>query len=212
MKPFDVLDLVQGSPEWLAARAGLVTGSCASAVTMGKDTAGRRDYILQLAIERIKGEAEIDDYQNRYMKHGKEVEPMARIAIEEARNVVIHETGFLRHKTLAIGASLDGHLGDYITTVEIKCPKSTTHVKYMQAGNIPSEYRVQVMHGLYITQAKTVLFASYDDRMPQGLELFSVEVPASAMPIELYEKALLAFLTEVEDMQGKLLEMRKRHG
>lgn len=212
MRDFEVIDVPQGSAEWLQARAGLVTGSNAAAILMGKTTAGRRDYLLQLAVERIKGEPEADEFTNRYIEHGKETEPMARIAVEERLGAVVQETGFLRHKKLMIGASLDGHIGNYETTVEIKCPKSTTHVGYLTDGKIPPKHLAQVMHGIYVTGATSAVFASYDDRMPEGLELLTVYVQAKDLPIENYEKELLLFLKEVEDKQHELLELREKHG
>lgn len=207
---FEIIEVDQGTDEWFAARAGLLTGSIASAVYAAPTTAARADAKLQMAVERITGAAQIDGFTNKHIERGHDMEPMCRIAVEAAHKVVLLETGFLRHKTLPIGCSLDGHVNDFQKLAELKCPKSTTHVKYLQGGKLPAEYRWQVIHNLYVTGAQSCIFASYDDRVPEGLELFSIEVFAKDLPMEEYERDMKAFLAEVDALQAQLLEMQKQ--
>jgi putative phage-type endonuclease len=208
---FEVVNVEQGSEEWFQVRAGRVTGGEAAAVMAGKDTATRKDYRLKLAVERMTGKPEIDDYSNRYMRHGQETEPMARLAVEMRMKVLVRETGFLRHTSLLIGASLDGDIDDFAKTIEIKCPKPTTHVDYLQAGRLPAVYRWQVVHGLLVSGAQSCIFASYCPGLPDGLQLFCIEVHAKDLPLEEYETALKAFLKEVDDTHEQLLRLRKKH-
>jgi len=107
-----------------------------------------------------------------------------------------------------IGTSLDGDVDDFAAIVEIKCPKSTTHVGYLDAGKLPAAYQPQIMHSLFVTGAKDAIFCSFDNRLPTGLELFVVDVKASDLPLEEYETALHKFLKEVADLEFKLLEMQ----
>lgn len=211
MRPFTVIDAEQRSPQWFEARCGRVTGSKAHVVFMDKESAGRRDYALQLALERINRLPQPEPYVSAEMKRGIEKEPEARTEVEVHTGLFIRQTGFLAHNKLPIGISLDGDADDFKTTVELKCPKSITHLGYLRAKALPAEYRAQVMHGLYITGASEAVFASYDDRMPEGLELFCKPVKAQDLPIEKYETALLKFLDEVEDtaIELKLLQRGK---
>lgn len=207
---FTVITAAQGTDDWFAARCGRVTGSKASCVLAGEKTATRADYRLQLAVERITGKPETFDFTNAHMQHGTETEPEARLSLEAVRGIMIRETGFCSHNALMIGASLDGDIDDFASIVELKCPKSTTHIGYLEDGKLPTTYRAQVMHNLYVTGARSALFASYDSRVPDGLQLFIVEVSASDLPIDDYEKSLMAFLSEVSAMEDKLQSLRSQ--
>lgn len=210
MKAFTVIDAPQRSPEWFAARLGRVTGSKASCVLMGEKTAGRADYVLQLALERLTGISEEPGYVSAEMQRGVDKEPSARIRAESG-GAFIRETGFLRHNGLMIGASLDGDEDDFATIWEFKCPKSTTHVKYLRTDGaaLLADYQPQIVHGLFVTGAERAVIASFDDRMPPGLEWVSRAVRAADMPIEEYEKALLKFLGDVASMEHELRNFKE---
>jgi len=210
LKPFTIVDAPQRSPEWFAARLGRVTGSKASCVLMGEKTAGRADYVMQLALERLTGVAEEPGYVSAEMQRGIDKEPLARMRGEIA-GAFIRETGFLRHDTLMIGASLDGDEGDFRTIWEFKCPKSTTHVKYLRTAGaaLLADYQPQIVHGLLVTGADRAIIASFDDRMPAGLEWVQREVRAADLPVTEYEKALLKFLADVEALEFELREMKE---
>lgn len=210
MKAFTVIDAPQRSPEWFAARLGRVTGSKASCVLMGEKTAGRADYVLQLALERLTCTAEELGYVSAEMQRGVDKEPFARMRAE-ASGAFIRETGFLRHDTLMIGTSLDGDEDDFKTIWEFKCPKSTTHVKYLRTAGaaLLADYQAQIVHGVYVTSAERAIIGSFDDRMPVGLDWVQREVRAVDLPIIEYEKALLKFLADVESMEAELRDMRE---
>lgn len=210
MSAFTVIDAPQRSPEWFAARLGRVTGSKASCVLMGEKTAGRADYVLQLALERLTGVVDEPGYVSAEMQRGIDKEPLARIRAE-SEGAFIRETGFLRHDNLMIGASLDGDEDDFKTIWEFKCPKSSTHVRYLRTGGVAllADYQPQIMHGLYVTGAKRAVIGSFDDRMPAGLEWVQRDVSAADLPIEEYEKALRRFLADVASMEAELRDMRE---
>lgn len=210
MSNFTIVNAPQRSPEWMAARAGLVTGSKADIMFMGEKTAGREDFIMQLAIERITGKSVDDDFFiSKEMQRGIDKEPECINAIEMRDGSIIRATGFLRHNTLPIGISLDGDFDDFSMTLEAKCPKSKTHLRYLQEKLLPKAYVPQVAMGFYVTGAKENMFASFDDRMPSGLELFTVVTRVEDIDMELFEKVLMAFLRDVDNMQDKLLTMQK---
>lgn len=210
MKPFTVINAPQRSPEWFAARLGRVTGSKAGCVLMGEKTAGRADYVLQLALERLTGVVEEPGYVSAEMQRGIDKEPLARIRAE-SEGAFIRETGFLRHDHLMIGASLDGDEDDFRCIWEFKCPKSTTHVKYLRTNGaaLLADYQAQVVHGLFVTGAERAIIASFDDRMPSGLEWVQREVRACDMPIAEYEKALHKFLADVATMEAELRNFKE---
>lgn len=211
MRAFTIIDAPQRSPEWFAARLGRVTGSKASCVLMGETTAGRADYVMQLALERLTGKCDEFGYVSAEMQRGIDLEPLARMQAESS-GVLIRETGFLRHDTLMIGASLDGDSDDFNCIWEFKCPKSTTHVKYLKSAgaDLVKDYRAQLTHNTFVTSAERAFAGSFDDRLPPGLDWVQREVRAADLPLEEYEKALMKFLNDVSNTEAELRLLQRK--
>lgn len=201
---FTVIECEQRSDAWFSARKGRVTGSKAAIVLMGAKTAGYQDYALQLALERKTGLIEPEPFFSKEMKRGVEMESWGREIIEIDYGVCIRQTGFARHNTLMIGMSFDGDINDFESFVEIKMPKSKTHINYLRAKVLPSEYKPQVMHGHLVSSAKHSIFCSGDDRLGQGLDRFYHESNVNDLPMYEYQKALEKFLDQVENTTAEL--------
>lgn len=209
--PFTIIDAEQRSDAWFKSRIGRVTGSKASCVLMGEKTAGRADYVLQLALERLTGQAEEPGYVSAEMQRGVDKEPFARMQAE-ASGILIRETGFLRHNTLMIGASLDGDSDDFKCIWEFKSPKSTTHVKYLKTDGalLVADYQAQLTHNTFVTGAERAIACSFDDRLPAGLDWIQREVRAADLPLAEYEKALMKFLDDVSNMEAELSLLQRK--
>jgi hypothetical protein len=196
-------DCAQRSPEWFAARAGRLTGSCANDITgrlkNGDENAARRDLRTKLALERLTGQSLEDDYINGDMRRGIELEPDALAAYEAFSGNLVTPTGFLAHTDLLIGCSLDGHIGDFDGLVELKAPRPANHLKYLKGGVLPPEYRYQVTHNLYVTGARWADFVSFCPAFPEPLRLFVVRVQATEKELASYELLLRMFLKEVDE-------------
>jgi predicted phage-related endonuclease len=198
---FAIINADQRSPEWFLARAGRLTGSRAAdmlATIKSGESAARRDYRLQLVCERLTGQPQEDTFVNAAMQRGIDLEPLARAAYEAKTGNVAVQTGFLSHVTHRAGCSLDGHVDHFAGIVELKCPKSATHLRYLRDGVLPKEYVPQVTHNSWIAGADWVDFLSYDDRFPSDLQVFYVRVLVKDLDIAGYEQSALAFLQEVE--------------
>lgn len=208
IRPFTVITAEQRSPEWFEARLGRVTGSKASAVwdrtKKGEPTADWRKYQDQLVAELLTGISNDDVFVSYDMQRGVELEPLARRAAARKLGAQIRETGFLRHDKLRVGSSLDGDIDDFQAVVEIKCPRTTTHLGYIEAGTVPDTYMGQCMHNLYVSGAQRLVFVSFDDRLPPHLQLFVHQVERSALPIDEYELRLMQFLGELEQRLAAL--------
>jgi predicted phage-related endonuclease len=202
-RPFLIVDAEQRSEAWFEARLSRVTGSMASNVwdktKKGERVAGWTSYQVQLLAEALTGISADDVYVTRDMQRGIELEPVARNALARQLGVRIRETGFLAHKTIRAGSSLDGDIDDFRAVVELKCPKTTTHLCYIEANVVPDTYMGQGLHNLYVSGAEVLYFGSFDDRLPPHLQLFVKEVNAKDMPLEEYERDLLAFTTQLEE-------------
>jgi putative phage-type endonuclease len=192
----------QRSVDWHQARLGHATGSRASDILAGKDTQARKGYITQLVTERLTGASQ-DFYTNADMQRGIEVEPVARAAYQ-ASNELVDEVGFIKHPTILwFGASPDGLVGSD-GLVEIKCPRSTTHLDYIQAKKPPQKYIPQMLAQLSCTGRKWVDFVSFDNRFPEHLQLFVVRFEPSAEELEQFESKVKEFLSEVNNLMEQL--------
>lgn len=203
MTAFTICTAEQRSPDWFRARLGRLTGSCASDMlatvkTAGAEAAARRDLRMRLVLERLTGESQEDGYVNATMQWGIDKEAEAFDAYEAYSGNLTRRTGFLTHRDLMVGCSLDGDVENFAGIVELKCPKSATHYGYLKAGSVPASHLPQIQHNLWITGAQWCDFASYDPRFPEHLRLFVCRVPRVEIDILAYEKVALKFLAEVE--------------
>jgi putative phage-type endonuclease len=210
---FLIVHAEQRSEEWFEARLGRVTGSMAANVwdktAKGLRTAGWTNYQDQLLAEMMTGMSADSVFVNFEMQRGIDLEPVARRALSKHIGATIRETGFLAHKTLRAGASLDGDIDDFRAVVELKCPKTTTQLRYIEAGNLPDTYMGQCLHNLYVTGAEVLYFGSFDDRLPPHLQLFVKEMRAQDMPLEEYDRDITAFLKQLSERAQALANLAK---
>lgn len=198
---FRVLSADQRSEAWRAARIGMLTGSRACdmlAKVKTGEAAARRNLRVQLVLERLTGVPQEDGYQSFDMKRGIEMETDAFAAYEALTGNLTRRAGFLGHPELMAGCSVDGEVDSFAGIVELKVPKSATHLGYVRSKQVPTEYLQQVRHCLWITGAEWCDFVSYDPRFPESLRLLITRVTMSAVERTSYELMVRAFLTEVE--------------
>lgn len=160
----EVFDFEQGSPDWFAARLGIVTASELSKVLAKGEGKTRKKYMLQLAAETLTRRP-TESYTNGHMERGKEQEEMARELIELRLGKAIATTGFIKNHTLRIGCSPDGLIGpDH--GLEIKCCLGDIQLDRLDNGSIPSEHRAQVEGSLLASGFKSWTFCSYSPDLP----------------------------------------------
>lgn len=199
-----LLDCEQGSEEWLAARAGVVTASNFSKVLAsgrgGGESKIRRGYMVQLLAERLTGLPQ-ETFTNAAMQWGTEHEPQARALYELLTDEEVIQVG-LCLMTDDVGASPDGLIGD-CGGVEIKCPNTTTHIETILSGKMPPEHRPQVQGCMYVTGRDWWDFVSFDPRMPTDKQLFTVRVERDAEYISKLDEAVQEFLRELNELQER---------
>lgn len=150
-----IVQLPQGSPEWLAYRRSRFNAS-ESAALLGVSP-WQTPY--QLWLEKT---GKTDSKPNAAMLRGTELEPAARAAYEEQTGLVMQplvlEAG--RYSTSLDGMTLDGDL-----VLEIKCPLRGTRSdlwRDVTAGAVPKHYLVQVQHQLMVSGAQTAHLWVFD--------------------------------------------------
>jgi predicted phage-related endonuclease len=209
---FTILDYAQGTDAWKLGRLGRLTGSRAEdmlAKIKTGEAAARADYRLELVIERLTGQSAASDYVNADMERGTLLEPAARGAYESATGHVVRQTGFLQHPDLLAGGSVDGDVDGFTGIIEIKCPKSTTHLRALLGGAVPARNVPQIRHYLWLTGAAWCDFVSYDDRMPAELQLFIARLTREDARIVDYDAEARKFLAEVDAQTEQLSTLRR---
>lgn len=203
MPPFEMtVDAPQGSQEWLQARCGRRTASRFNDVMAKPDTAAYRNYLIQIVTERLTKLPQESGFINNDMTHGSETEPLARNAYQVETGDVVTECGLILLDDWT-GGSPDGLVNDD-RVIEIKCPKSTTHIDWIDTGKLPAKHKAQVQGVMLVTRRKWCHFVSFDPRMPAHLRLWIHEVEADAKyQAELLDK-LHAFRAEAEKMIERL--------
>jgi putative phage-type endonuclease len=198
----DTEELIQGSPEWLQARCGLVTASRISDVIARTKTgwgSSRANYKAQLVIERLTGKP-ADTYQSPAMLEGIRLEPFARQAYSETTWQTVDQVGLVMHPTIPMaGCSPDGLVNDD-GMVEIKCPLPATHLEYLLAGTVPTKYIPQLAFQLAChPKRQWVDFVSYCPSLPDKMQLFCKRYDRDDVYISQLEEMVKAFLDEVSE-------------
>lgn len=204
---FEKIDVVQRSPEWFAARAGVVTSSQAHVpfIPHGKkkseESVTRRDYRIQLALEQIANQSFEDQaqYKGYWVERGKALEPEARAAYEARTGRLTWVPGFLRSTELAVGSSLDAVVGNYARAVELKVPKPATHISYLRDPNsLVFEYERQVLHHFWVSGVSFIDVCSYCPECAGRASLLVVEMERpSDYVMDQHVDGVTKFLREV---------------
>jgi hypothetical protein len=150
-------DVKQGSEEWLALRRQYFTGSALGEWLIDGDRTKTSRKAWKNAIWNKLGELSQDDepsFPNWAMKRGTELEPFARAAYELHIGYTVTEVGFISHDCDGFGVSPDGLIvgdsdfpigeGDVYHGLELKCPVARTMLKWLDAGTLPDEHKLQV--------------------------------------------------------------------
>ena len=195
-----ILSMPQGSPEWLAARAGKVTASRINDVMAAKTTAAYRDYRAQIVAEILTGQPQESGFTNAAMQWGTEQEKFARAEYELACDWTVDEIGIVLHPTIERGAASPDGLVSTNGLVEIKCPKTATHLQTLIDKKQPRQYENQMLWQMACTGREWCDFVSYDPRLPDDLQLFVHRFDRDDKRIKEIEAAVTQFLSEVNEM------------
>jgi hypothetical protein len=110
----------------------------------------------------------------------------------------VTQVGLVLHpKYDRIAASPDGVVGQH-GLLEIKVPKTGTHLETLLLGVTPSQYRRQMLAQLMCCERDWVDFVSYDPRLPKEYQLIIFRFMRDEKEIILMEAAALQFLAEVD--------------
>ena len=141
-----ILQLEQGSQEWLEKRKCCITSTDAASIMGLNPYKSRKDVLKQkLGLGQ-------EQEENEAMKQGRELEPKAREVYMLQENVIVIPEVCVHDEYFWAMASLDGLAEGGQHIVEIKCGKSA--FEQAQRGEIPQYYRCQMQHALFVTDLK----------------------------------------------------------
>lgn len=161
----EIINCIQGSPEWYKERLGKLTGSEAQAIAA--NGAGLKTLVNKLVAERLMGKTEEEVYTNIFMEKGKEFEEESRNAYELETGHIVTKVGFCKLDD-DVGCSPDG-LIDEDGGVELKNFKPSTFVDYMFTQKIDTGYEWQCQFNMFVTDRKWWDYAVYNPNFKKSL-------------------------------------------
>ncbi len=221
------IECVQGSDEWLSARAGRITASefstAVSRLTRktsdrqaGDFSAASEAYAVKVAIERISGKPYGKPPKAWEIERGHELETLARTAYELRTGNLVEEAGLCLADDGLYGYSTDGlvdaqHYGDQITgcqgLIEIKAPADSMKVWQMWRTGDVSEYIHQMQGGMWISGAQWCDFLMIaPDLESVGRDLYVKRIHRDEAFIKVLAMELLEFQQRVKHIELVLRE------
>lgn len=204
--PLEVFDCEQGTPEWFACRAGVITASEFDSVMAkgrgGGESKTRKTYMRKLAAERLTGSMVQTWAGNEHTERGHAMEPEARDLYAFLRDVQPQRVGFVRRGP--VGCSPDSMVGDD-GLLEIKTKLPHLQIEVLEAGVLPSDHRAQVQGQLWVTGRAYCDFLSYWPSLPP----FLIRVERDEEYIAQLAESVQTFLSELDELASKIAAMKE---
>jgi len=163
------IDVIQGSDVWFEIRTGRITGSHfddlmpTAKQSINNWNKTQLSYLRKVAAEILTGERE-SSYQSRSMEWGNTQEPFACSEYEDRFMVVARECGIFVDGDF-LGSSPDRIIGNMERTLEVKCPESKQHLRYLlDPEELFNEYPWQCKGECLFTGINKGTIISYDPR------------------------------------------------
>jgi len=201
----------QGSEDWLASRAGVITASrfkdVRDRLKNGSPSSKCAAYAAQVAVERIAGKPTDKFFENWQMREGKEQEQFARIAYEVQTGYMVNEVGFITTDDGLFGYSPDGEIdGDGL--LEVKTILSSEVALRVCGHHDLSGYMDQCLGGLWLTGRKWIDLVIWCPALESiGRHLTIHRIERDEEKIAALEQDLMSFLLLVDENE-KILRVR----
>lgn len=202
-----ISDAEQWTAEWLAERAGKITGTRLGDTLPtygknGKETETsrkkRQNLIYELIAEKLAPLPEV--YTSFWMDRGKEMEEIVKKIYGEK----IENVGFVSRTDVDwFWISPDGIIRDengrITRAVEIKSPAPKTAIKYILDDKIPEEYFWQVVH----------YFIVFDELETLDFVVYNPDFYAEELRIQTRKITRESIADKIEYAKNELVEFRQ---
>jgi len=203
---YKIIEGEQRTDEWQHLRLGKITGSNAKKVK-GTGNAFLYETLAMMTTERDPKQA-----YGEHVDRGNELEPEARKKYEAATGEKVHQVAFIETEDGKLGLSPDGLTykkgGKVIKKLlEIKCPDSNNHIRYILEGGLPSEHKDQVIHAFVVCDdVDEIDFVSYDPKFRfKPLHIVTVKRASYIVDISTAQIAYQRFLTKLDEAYRSLI-------
>jgi putative phage-type endonuclease len=197
----------QRSEEWFAVRRGKFTASDFDALMPAKSkpldswTDAQMKVVYRVAADRMTNPVPDASRVSASMQWGIETEDEARAAYEMETGQEVQQVGFIELDEW-IGCSPDGLIGE-TEGLEIKCPNSETHMRYMAEGSISEDYWFQIQGSLWITQREIWHTVSFDPRFKEEYQLHICNCARYEQDIERLKTRLEYAIAKAQHILGE---------
>lgn len=168
--------MVQGSPEWIAARSGVLTASEIGLIISPTELKAAnsdkcRAHMYELLAQRISGYVE-PHYIGDEMLRGRDDEITAR-DLYSKNYAKVRDMGFITNDKwgFTLGYSPDGLVGQK-GAIECKSRRQKFQIETIVNGKVPKEHVIQVQTGLLVGELEWIDFITYSG----GLPMYTVRV------------------------------------
>jgi hypothetical protein len=200
------VNIEQGSKDWLNLRLGRITGTRLKEVFKSDNLS----LIDELIAEVEVGEVE-ETFTNTSMQRGKDLEPIAKSIYSQVKDIELEDVGFCINENYkdTLGLSPDAFTKDRLGAIEIKCPNTKTHVKYIRMNVIPREYIYQVyMYFIVNEELEWLDFVSFDDRFKiRPMYVKRVNREEIKTQLEETKECLDKFLNKLEKYKQQIISI-----
>jgi YqaJ-like viral recombinase domain len=199
----EIIDCVQGSPEWFQARLGIPTASCFKDVLAKGEGKVRATYMRRLAGEIITGQP-AETFKSEAMERGNQMEAEARANyVFGWNNTRPKLVGFMRRAY--VGCSPDALLGDD-GVLELKTQKPELLIATHDAKRFPPEHIAQCQGALLVTGRQWVDLCVYWPGMP----MFVMRAERDETYIDMLMDELARFNDELQAMVARVRSYGQR--
>jgi hypothetical protein len=204
------------SDDFFQAHLGRATASSASAIMnftqKGVEGSKRELYRLEKVAEILSGIAAQDHFVSAPMKAGTFSEPAARTAYELEEGVMVEEVGMVVGDNERTGWSPDGLVndadGNLVGAIESKCPRTTTHLRTLDASQIPEGNMPQLLFAfMCCPPLQWIDFISRDGGMSNDPAMFGPILPRRYVQftIRLHREECEAQIAKMREATDKFL-------
>lgn len=197
-----IIDCVQGSDEWIAARLGIPTASEFHRIitaVKGDLSKSARKYAAGLVAETLLGKPLEKPEGNLWvMERGKLLEPLAVQQYSFVNDCEVRRVGLVTTDDGRIGASPDGLIVGTRGGLEVKCTLDENHMSIFADGP-GDDYKQQVQGNLAICELEWWdLYAYHPELPPVTIRTYRDEPYINKM-----RAALTEFLAIRDEMLAK---------
>ena len=203
-------DLEQGTPEWLAARRGLMTASEMNLVLTPTLKPSNNDktraHVWELLAQRLTRYVE-PSYIGDAMLRGWRDEILARDLYSQHYGPVT-EAGFITNDQwgFTLGYSPDGLVGDD-GLIECKSRAQKFQIQTIAEDEVPAEFMLQLQTGLLVTGRAWVDFISYSGGLPMFVKRVLPDLEIMAAIVDAAWAFEMTLAERANDYEDSLMSM-----